>query len=1054
MDHLSSTKPLLCRDFLGRERELQALHEALQLAAGGRPQLVLVSGEAGIGKTRLCRTFAEISQAQQARVLLGQAIPQDAALPFGPLLDAFRRYFTTNSTIFSSDHPLHPAFAFLLRLLPELAAQFPAATPPPFDVAGTPAQQQAIFHSMLGGLQVLAGRGQGPVLLILEDLHWADETSLELLAFLANRLEVNTPATGSTGASRSTPLLLLGTYRTEALASSPAFERFVTALRAQRQVDEVPLAPLSEDLHRRCVSSILGQPVPEEFATFLFGWDEGNPFFCEEVLGAMVTAGQLQLQQHRWLISPGMRPKLPRSLTASIIERMQRLPAADQEVLAYAATIGRVFDPTLLAALSGRDEHELVAVLRRAMQAQLLSEADETPPLAQVDGHTERYQFRHALTREALYEHMLPLERRLRHRAIAELLERLASDQLSLPASTLRQEDLPRLLAEHYWLAGMPQKARPYALQEAERARQVFAFREERHYLEMAQASLPPESAEQLALLERLGILSLVIFDLPAAFHWLSQARLGYQRIGEQRQALRVLANMLVPNWLLASPAFPGILAELEAAAEAIFTQSDAANRDVGLLVIISFLASHATLDCQHQHAALWVERSLALYEQLDDPRKEAAIQLSLITEGWIKAHQHASMAEEGIAETLKAINAAREYSVPDVVLIGYVSLAWILMHWGRNDEAGQVAEAMIDLESRTGGRLHSFMIGFQRFFSGERWEEATLHLHRDIKLTEQANVPTYTALNRVPLAHLLIARTELEEARAQLEAAQPTLEFLNEFMYFGSMWWGWARLYAAESNHTQAQEWYERCLSRWQTTDDRLLILPILLDGIEYYTDSGNLLRAGQWLAELETLVRATDNPVGMAGLLEAQGVLEAAQGEMEPAIQSLRQAVEAWSKLKRPYRQALASERLTKLLLAWAERKTAGQAVAQRMRAEADMLLQETATIYERLRIPSGLQAVQALRASAHLDAQDRRRTTLEARHPLPGLTRRETQVLMQLAAGRSNKEIAAALMMSERTVEVHVAHILSKLGCDTRTQAATYAVTRRWVKNQVPF
>jgi DNA-binding CsgD family transcriptional regulator len=109
---------------------------------------------------------------------------------------------------------------------------------------------------------------------------------------------------------------------------------------------------------------------------------------------------------------------------------------------------------------------------------------------------------------------------------------------------------------------------------------------------------------------------------------------------------------------------------------------------------------------------------------------------------------------------------------------------------------------------------------------------------------------------------------------------------------------------------------------------------------------------------------------------------------------------------------------------------------------------------TTYERLPIPTELQAVQALRASARLDAQHKRRTTLQAHHPLPGLTRRETQVLMQLAAGQSNKEIAAALMMSERTVEVHVAHILSKLGCDTRTQAAAYAINRGWVKNQVPF
>jgi len=130
-----------------------------------------------------------------------------------------------------------------------------------------------LFHDMLLGLQALTRLHQNPLLLVLEDLHWADETSLELLTYLARRLDVN-----ATSSERSTPLLILGTYRGEALAENPALQHMIWHMQALRQVTELHLAPLTLLDHRRCLSCILNQVVPEEFADFLFQWDEGNPF--------------------------------------------------------------------------------------------------------------------------------------------------------------------------------------------------------------------------------------------------------------------------------------------------------------------------------------------------------------------------------------------------------------------------------------------------------------------------------------------------------------------------------------------------------------------------------------------------------------------------------------------------------------------------------------------------------------------------------------------------------------------------------------------------------
>src|SRR5713226_4474568 len=159
MHHPSRTKPLLCRELVGREHELQELDEVLQQAAKGNPQFVLLAGEAGLGKTKLCRAFMEASQAQQALVLFGQAISQDQALPFGPFLDALRRYFSTASgrLALSRSSLLQANFAFLLDLLPELALLFAAVGSPTFEAAGPAVhRQQALFYRVLAGLEAMA----------------------------------------------------------------------------------------------------------------------------------------------------------------------------------------------------------------------------------------------------------------------------------------------------------------------------------------------------------------------------------------------------------------------------------------------------------------------------------------------------------------------------------------------------------------------------------------------------------------------------------------------------------------------------------------------------------------------------------------------------------------------------------------------------------------------------------------------------------------------------------------------------------------------------------
>jgi DNA-binding CsgD family transcriptional regulator len=1044
MGHLTHIRPLLCKPFIGRKQELRELKEILKRAAEGQAYLCLLSGEAGLGKTRLCHAFMQFCKEQQATILFGQAAPHDQMLPFGPFLDLFRRsYETFSETSTPFQQTLQATFSFLLHLAPELRSLFPTLQPPTHDLVSTSIQPQSVlFHQVLRGLQMLTKICQGPVVVVLEDLHWADETSLELLVFLAHRLGMNTPFR-----EISTSLLILGTYRTEASPDSPVLQRLWSNLSVLRQVEHLQLTPFDRWEHWQCVNQILEQPIHEEFAHFLFEWDEGNPFFTEELLSVMLASGQLQGQPGSWLLPQGEKPPLPSSLTTAILERFQQLPSLDQDVLTYAVVLGRLFDFSLLTILCHIDEHKLVQVLRRAIRLQLISALESQPGRANHD--QERYQFRHALTRQAIYEQMLLPERRLRHQRVAETIEAYLTKAGSDPSvPMLHVDNVTQLLVEHYHLAGLDARARPFALQEAQRASQVGAFREERFYLEVAQASLTEENPERLPLLERLGLVNTGVHDFSAALYWLTLAKEEYQRTGQTSQVLRVLSLMILPAWFLVSPVLPGLLTEIEIGIETAFASFDHIPRDMNLLEAASTFTAYQVVNGYYHRISRLAKRNNELFQLVTQPRKVGAIQFSHIAYSTARAHQHTMFVEESLTEIRHELRIAHQYSLPHVIMYAYRMLTEIMIFVGRLDEAKQVVDETIEYEQHSGILRVSNLIGWMYFFSGEQWEQGIESLSNRIQSLKRANILATVTIEGVILAHLLLARNDLLTAQTYLSQAQPILERMDENISLFWMKWGFAKLCMAQRKDNQAQEWYEGILALWRMTEDTLSIPPILLDGIIFYAQGGNLQQAKRWLSDLQQVTSMTDNPVGKAALLEAQGVIAARQKTLQPAIEALRQAVDAWGALKFRYHQALAAQHLAELLLQQATRKTLASKARQQAREEAEGLLQRASLVYEQLGIANRREAVQRLKAQTRLEAQRKRRGTMAAQHQAGELTSREVQILHLLAAGKTNKDIAVRLGISMGTVELHITHILTKLNCENRTQAVLYAVSQGWI------
>jgi DNA-binding CsgD family transcriptional regulator len=621
---------------------------------------------------------------------------------------------------------------------------------------------------------------------------------------------------------------------------------------------------------------------------------------------------------------------------------------------------------------------------------------------------------------------MLTRERRSLHREIAEALEKQKNRAGS------------RVLAEHYLRAGLPDRARPFALKEAENARRVAAFREERYYLQIGLENLPEDDPERLSAEHRLGLLSLSLLDIPATFKWLSRAKDGFQRIGRARKAASVLVNLSFLYWFWSPSQLPGLLQELENFARVTLEEPE---QDLEALHVYSQTAFSLTGNDNHRRALEWVKRSYEVAAGIDDPMKYGSLQFSALAQGVAQTDSSAAEAEMGLAAIRGVLEFALKYNLPEMALVSYGNLMPALVYLGRTVEAAQLRQELTDYENRTGTARMSNMKALSYFFEGN-WAEIIEELGRE---KEQSISPTVKALHRVAYAGFLIERGDLALAQTELEAALPVTE-LHQYSYRAPTLWYCGRLYAAMHDSRKAHEYFDRFYELWKTSDDRGLVIPALLDGILFFVADNSLVKARRWLADLKEISIQTGSPVARAALWEAEAELARAEGAHRDAPEFLTKALQGWVELGWKYRQALVSERLARL-------KLQSSQSGKDTRLEADELLGFASEIYRILNIQPRLAGIDNLRQETRLDTQSKRRATLEAsRAPHQGLTRREFQVLVHISAGMTNREIAESLSISVGTVELHVNRVLGKLGCDTRTQAAAYAVEKGWTKSEL--
>ena len=449
----------LCPVLIRRDDELAVLEDALLAARRGESRFVVLAGEAGIGKTRLTRELVREARELGCAVLSGGAADAEVALPYLPFVEAIGNYLDEQDLDRLRD-ALGPALGELGQLFPTLSGD---RRPEPTT---DPGQARLRLFEAVVSLLALPARDR-TLLLVIEDVHWADASTRELLDYLARRLT-------------DLPSLIVVTYRTDELHRRHPFLPTLQGWRRSGLADVVELEPLSEEGVGEMLAAILGPgSVDRELHELMLERTEGNPFVLEEMLREVVESSGSGGGVDRDAVG---KTRLPESVRHAILLRVQRLGDERSAVLEAAAALGRSFDHGILLEVSGAPETTVHEALEAAVAQQLI---EEDP------GRPGRYSWRHALTQEAIYEEIVTPRRQALHSR--------AADVLGEDESTQAVD-----LANHLVGAARFEEAVPICLRAAEEAEHALAFGEAVSLLERA---LPyvDDPVEKARLLCRIG---------------------------------------------------------------------------------------------------------------------------------------------------------------------------------------------------------------------------------------------------------------------------------------------------------------------------------------------------------------------------------------------------------------------------------------------------------------------------------------------------------------------------------------------------------------------
>jgi DNA-binding CsgD family transcriptional regulator/tetratricopeptide (TPR) repeat protein len=997
--------PFVSPVLVGRADQLAALNAALADAGRGRPSAVVIGGEAGIGKSRLVNEFTDGAGRAGARVLTGGCLELGAdGLPFAPFTSVLRDLVRDMGVDGVAGLLPGGATRELARLLPEFGE------PGGPDDAGE--ARARLFEQVLILLEQLAERDQ--VVLVIEDAHWADRSTRDLLSFLIRNQSI------------LDRLLIVVTYRSDELHRAHPLRPMLAELDRVGWVTRIELARLNRADTGDLVARITGREPPDDVLAAIYRRTEGNPLFVEALVGdAELGSG------------------LPESLRDLLIASVRRLPEHTQDVVRVASAGGEHVGHALLVAVIGLDESALASALRPAVSANVLLTGSDS------------YTFRHNLIREAVHDELLPGERSRLHGRFARAIQ---ADPSLVPPGRAAVEQ-----AYHWYAAHDTGGALVSAWQAAVDSAKSLAYAEQ-----LAMLSRVLELWDQVPdAAERIGTGHVAVLeagaraaDLAGEFdRGITLAHAALKEVDAEAEPVRAALLLEARSHLKSQLGRADYEDDLRQALRLVPVSPPTAAR-ARVLVALADEYNHRYGASDPAQFRAYADEALSVARQAGDGATEAAALVALacgvpVADNWERI-------QAMLAEARQAAIRARAY-MP--LLRTAITESDMLEGLGQHEQAAAVAREGIATArdyglSRTSGAVLAINLA-EPLVSLGRWDEAVDVIERALQLAPSRlrrsslwRLAGEVALDRgdLPAAaeHTASVRAVLDDGRFKDER-QPPLARLE------------ADLRLAQGRPADAVATVADALERWALITSSRYAWPLLSAGARACAAAAVVRDK----AVPEAAVALRDRLRADAADREATGAAEQAHrltftAEMMRADRALAgsgadpgpgevpgpgdqcaawdAAARASETLSEPYRLAVALLRAAEAALAagdhdgGASRLRRAAAVAGRLGAEP--LSDDIALLARRARIGLGADSDPGAGAAAPAASG-----ALTERERL-GLTAREFEVLRLVAAGRSNPEIASELFISVKTASVHVSNILGKLGVAGRGEAAAMA------------
>ena len=980
-------KGLIGSVFVGRQQEIDELKSALEDALSGPGRLVMLAGEPGIGKTRTAQELAAYAESRETQVLWGWCYEETGAPPYWPWLQPLRSYIQQQDPN-QLRSQMGPSAAHIAEIIPEVGEKLPGLEPPP---ALEPEQARFRLFDSITTFLKNATQFQ-PLMLVLDDLHWADKPSLLLLQFLARQL-------------RESRLLVVCCYRDVELSRQHPLSETLAQLSRESVFQRQPLRGLSQEDTRRFIEAVAGIQPSSGLVENIYTHTEGNPFFMAEVVRLLQERGELSDKYPG--LSQGLR--IPEGVREVIGQRLNRLSERCNQVLTVASVIGREFGFKLLGILSSEatDEQSLRA-LDEALKAHLIEE---------LPGPGEWYQFTHALVQQTLAEELSASHRVRLHARIAEALEGLYVAEPEVHAGELAHH-----YAEAMTITG-PAKLAHYSLLAGERALATYAWEEALQYFQqglMAKGvrltgTEPAEDAQTAAFLFGLG---------RAQAATLPRQQLREAAVTTFRRALDYYigaedvdrAVAIAEHRVFGLTGYRTEMAQLIARVLPLLPSgSHAAGR---VLCKYGFYLGLDEVDYESAQEAF--QQALTIARREGDLYLEVRVLANAChVANWHLRHQ------ETVRKGQQAIELARRIDEPFAEAEVHRSTCWAMTLTGDLQGARTHASAMFALAEKL---HHRPFLGSALFANLEShrlvgdWAIALEFHHRLMEVAPQ------------DVRHLCL-RALLEYERGNLTEGEqyvkrilkaislavpgPNTGYAMPAMTLPSV----ARICGVMDNLDVAEAAAGAVLSSWPVTPK-----------VELSARSGlglvAVLRRDRATAKEQYSAleprRGTIAEVGGPCTDRLLGLLAQTMGNLEKAAEHFEDALTFCRKAG--YRPELAWT-CCDYAEALLQRSQSGD------RARVISLLDEGLAITHDLGMDPLMERLQSLQEKL---------TVRPGSAPVypDGLSQREVEVLRLIALGRSNPEIAQELFISSNTVAHHVTNILNKTSSANRTEAATYA------------